>query len=118
MMLFQLAKDLCRNMTDAEKQLWFYLKNGVNGFKFRRQHPIGLYIADFYCRKLKLIIEVDGKIHDLKEVKQRDAERENDLIGWGYTVVRFSNQSVMSNAESVLQYIKTIVEEESEKIKL
>ena len=58
-LIFELAKDLKRNMTDAEMILWNELKNGINGLKFRRRHPIGIYITDFYCHELKLIVEVD-----------------------------------------------------------
>ena len=76
-LVFELAKELRRNMTDAEMVLWGYLKAGINGLKFRRQHPIGIYIADFYCHKLKLIIEVDGNIHDKKEIKEYDLNRES-----------------------------------------
>src|SRR3954468_11680510 len=78
-LVFELAKDLRRNMNDAEIILWNCLKVGINGLKFRRQHPIGIYIADFYCHKLKLIIEVDGSIDDKKEIKEFDEKRENDL---------------------------------------
>src|SRR6266536_6063321 len=78
-LVFELAKDLRRNMTTAEKVLWIYLRQGILGLKFRRQHPIGIYIADFYCHRVKLIIEVDGSIHDKKEVKEYDERRENDL---------------------------------------
>jgi very-short-patch-repair endonuclease len=56
LLVFELAKDLKRNMTDAEIVLWQYLRAGINGLKFRRQHPIGIYVADFYCHKLRLII--------------------------------------------------------------
>ncbi|MCW3108841.1 MAG: hypothetical protein JWQ09_3347, partial [Segetibacter sp.] len=63
-LVFERAKELRKNMTEAEKLLWEYLKGGINGFKFRRQHPIGIYIADFYCHSFKLIIELDGKIHE------------------------------------------------------
>jgi len=81
--VFELAKDLRRNMTDAETILWQHLKSGINELKFGRQHPIGIYVADFYCHKLKLIIEVDGSIHDKEEVKEYDEKRENDLKNWG-----------------------------------
>ena len=117
-MLFQLAKDLRKNMTDAEKMLWIYLKTGIQGYKFRRQHPVGIYVADFYCHKLKLIIELDGSIHDLPETKEKDAQRENDLNAWGYKIVRFTNSDIMRSIASVLQEIKNTVEKESEKIKL
>ncbi len=71
-LVFEKAKELRKNMTQAEKVLWGYLKGGINGLKFRRQHPIGVYVADFYCHHLKLIIELDGKIHDRPEVKILD----------------------------------------------
>src|SRR5215212_9061756 len=63
--IFELAKNLRRNMTDAEKHLCHYLKSGIHGCKFTRQHPLLNYIADFYCHKCKLIIEVDGSIHEI-----------------------------------------------------
>lgn len=65
-LIFENAKVLRKNMTEGEKVLWGYLKGGLNGLKFRRQHPIGIYIADFYCHSVKLIIELDGKIHNTR----------------------------------------------------
>ncbi len=90
-LLFEKAKELRKRMTDAETVLWMHIKAGVNGCKFRRQHPIGLYIADFYCHKLKLVIEIDGAVHDHPEVIEADKIRQLDLENWGYTVIRFSN---------------------------
>jgi len=109
-LVFQLAKDLRRNMTEAESLLWNYLKAGVKGLKFRRQHPIGIYIADFYCHKLRLIIEIDGSIHDVKEIKDNDLRRENDLKEWGNTIIRFTNERVFKSIDSVLDEINTIVD--------
>ncbi len=109
-LLFELAKDLRRNITDTETILWGYLKAGVQNFKFRRQHPIGIYIVDFYCHKLKLIIEIDGSIHNVASVKENDIRRENDLINWGYKIVRFSNNRVMKGLDIVLAEINSIVE--------
>ena len=109
-LIFELAKDLRRNMTDAESLLWNHLKAGVKGLKFRRQHPIGIYIADFYCHKLRLIIEIDGSIHNVKEVKDNDLKRENDLKEWGNTIIRFTNERVFKSIDSVLDEINTIVE--------
>ncbi|MEO6330871.1 MAG: DUF559 domain-containing protein [Ginsengibacter sp.] len=82
-LVFGFAKQLRKNMTDAEKVLWMHLKSGIQNFKFRRQHPIGLYVADFFCHKLKLIIEIDGSIHDLEQIKSDDKEREKFFIGLG-----------------------------------
>ncbi len=109
-LVFELAKDLRRNMTDAEKLLWNHLKAGVKGLKFRRQHPIGIYIADFYCHKIKLIVEVDGSIHTVKDVKDNDKKREDDLRGWGNTIIRFTNEHVFKNIDHVLDKINKTVE--------
>ena len=108
-LIFQNAKALRKNMTDAEKLLWGYVKGGIDGFKIRRQHPIGQYIADFYCHAVKLVIELDGKIHDFIEVKRNDEQRENGLISSGYVVIRFSNEEVFQDIEKVLQTIKNKV---------
>jgi imidazole glycerol-phosphate synthase subunit HisF len=110
-LVFELAKDLRRNMTDAETVLWLHLKAGINGLKFRRQHPIGIYIADFYCHKIKLIIEADGGIHTKKEVKEYDEKRERDLIDMGNTIIRFTNDEIMKGVEKVIADIETKVEE-------
>jgi imidazole glycerol-phosphate synthase subunit HisF len=105
-LLFELAKDLRRNMTDAENVLWMHLKAGINGYKIRKQHPIGIYIADFYCHKKKLIIEIDGSIHNNPEVREYDERRQKDLEDKGYRVIRFTNKEVMTAAEMVISKIK------------
>ena len=110
-LIFARAKDLRRNLTGAEKLLWNYLKTGINGLKFRRQHPIGLYIADFYCHPVRLIVEVDGKIHDKEEVSVSDEQRETDLRSWGNRIVRFKNEEVFNDVQIVLLTIKEKVEE-------
>lgn len=92
-------------MTDAENVLWSYLKKGIYGFKFRRQHPIGLYIADFYCHKAKLIVEVDGSIHSEKNIKEADISRQKELERWGYNILRFANYQVLESPEEVLKII-------------
>ena len=103
--IFANAKHLRRNMTDAEILLWMDLKNGISGLKFRRQHPIGLYIADFYCHKAKLIIEIDGSIHNDPSIKKMDEQREKDLKYLGYKIIRFTNQQVLNNLEKVVESI-------------
>lgn len=105
-LVFAKAKVLRKNMTNAEKILWHYLKTGINGLKFRRQHPLGLYIADFYCHPIRLVIELDGSIHNNEDVKINDDLRERDLINWGNTVIRFENQEVFTEIEKVLLTIK------------
>lgn len=109
-LIFELAKELRRNMTDAEMVLWMHLKAGLNVLKFRRQHPIGIYIADFYCHKKKLIVELDGSIHNKPEVIERDIQRQNDLQSWGYKVIRFKNEEVMKTVELVIDKIKAEIE--------
>jgi len=70
--LFQMARENRNNATPAEEILWSFLKTKPFGIKFRRQHPYSVYILDFYCHALKLIIEVDGSIHNLEEMKKND----------------------------------------------
>jgi imidazole glycerol-phosphate synthase subunit HisF len=103
--VFANAKQLRRNITDAEVALWMHLKKGIFGFKIRRQHPIGLYIADFYCHKVRLIIEVDGLIHNKEEIEILDKRREKQLIGWGYSIIRFSNDEVIKTPENVIKNV-------------
>src|SRR3989338_1429897 len=87
--------------TIAEQHLWKYLRrNRLLGFKFRRQHAIGRYIVDFLCHEQKLVIEVDGKIHDRQKVY--DEQRDTYLKLYGYTIVRFSNDEVLHNPRSVI----------------
>ena len=108
-LLFQKAKQLGNKMTTAEELLWMHLKKGINGHKFRRQHPIGNYIADFFCHKAKLIIEIDGSAHNGDEIQKKDSIRKNDLEKLGYTVIRFRNDVVYTQIEKVLNKISEIV---------
>jgi imidazole glycerol-phosphate synthase subunit HisF len=110
-LVFELAKELRRNMTDAEEKLWFHLKQGVGGFKFRRQHPLKNYIADFYCHKLKLVIEADGGIHNKPDVKEYDTIREQNLIVWGYKVIRFTNEEIIKEEEKVIRKIAEVIDD-------
>jgi imidazole glycerol-phosphate synthase subunit HisF len=71
-----------------------YLKNKPEGYKFRRQHPLGIYIADFFCFKLKLVIEVDGSIHEMKSVKANDKERQKLIESEGLKLLRFTNTEI------------------------
>ncbi len=93
--------------TMAEKTVWNVLKNKqLDGLKFRRQHGIGLYIVDFYCDQLKLIIEIDGGIHDTQEAKSYDRERNQYLESMGYRILHFRNIEIMNNLPSVLEKIR------------
>ncbi|WP_026947189.1 endonuclease domain-containing protein [Algoriphagus marincola] len=97
------AKELRKQMTPAEKVLWNFLKNkSLEGFKFRRQHPIDKYIVDFYCHQKKLVIEVDGSIHDQLNQKEYDSGRTSVLEEFGLKVIRFRNEEVLDNFQSVI----------------
>jgi len=102
--LIERAKKLRKESTPAEQLLWSALRHSAFAdLKFRRQHPIGFYIADFCCQKEKLIIELDGDSHDFSE--QKDKERTKALNKEGYRVIRFSNADVFDNLEGVLMMI-------------
>jgi very-short-patch-repair endonuclease len=100
------ARELRREMTPAEKILWAQLRNrDLAGFKFRRQHPLERFIVDFYCAACRLIVEIDGDIHDLQQ--ERDAVRTEALEAQGYRIIRFRNEQVLNHLETVLAAIKT-----------
>ena len=100
------AKTLRRAMTKAETTLWSRLRRGqLNGFHFRRQHPVGAFIADFACAKAKLIIEVDGATHSEDHEIAYDAKRQKQIEDLGWTVLRIWNLDVYENLEGVLENI-------------
>jgi len=100
-------KELRATMTPAEIRLWQALKHSqLNNLKFRRQHSIGPFVADFYCPAAKLVIELDGSVHDSETVQQWDKERTAYLVSLGLRVVRFENREVMENLEGVLAEIR------------
>jgi very-short-patch-repair endonuclease len=100
------AKNLRRNMTGPERTLWFLLRRNSLGWHFRRQHPIGPFILDFYCAPLKLCVEVDGPVHiDLAE---RDARRTAWLQRQGITVLRFSTEEVEVRPAAVIAAIAAV----------
>jgi very-short-patch-repair endonuclease len=103
------AKKLRKAQTPTEKMLWKALKGGkLAGLKFRRQHPVGNFILDFYCPAYKLAIEVDGEIHQTQ--MDYDAARTTQLEAHGYTVIRFSNEAVMQDVEKILTKILQAVD--------
>ena len=104
--LTHLAKGLRKRSTDVEQLLWSRLRAGrFEGMKFRRQHPIGQYIADFVCLEKKLIIELDGGQHTLPDEILKDGQRDAWLEKEGYTVVRFWDNEVLTNTSGVLDAI-------------
>ena len=93
--------------TDAEKFLWKQLSNKqLCGLRFRRQHPVNYFIADFYCHQVKLIIEVDGGYHKLAEQYEYDANRDVELAKFGLKVLRFSNDEILYDIENTLMRIE------------
>ncbi len=105
------AHELQKNMTPAEKILWEHLRNRKLGeYKFRRQHPINQFIADFYCSECKLVIEVDGKIHQELSQQERDRERTKIIQKFGIQVLRFENSQVENNLAFVLQSILRVLQ--------
>ena len=103
----QAAKRLRQNMTPAEITLWSALKGKkLDGSKFRRQHPVGNFILDFYCPAYKLVIEVDGEIHNYQT--ERDRARTSKLEDYGHKVIRFSNEQVLNDLPGVLAEIRVI----------
>jgi very-short-patch-repair endonuclease len=104
--IFKLAKELRKLETSAEKLLWSKLsKNQLLGLQFRRQHPINRFIADFYCPKIKLVIEVDGSIHDIPEYQVHDIGRSEVLNDFGITVIRFTNEQILNEIDSTVEQI-------------
>ncbi len=102
----QRARDLRKKATNAEKLLWQLLRNRqFGGAKFRRQHPIPPYVLDFYCHESKLGIELDGGVHGKSEQEKSDAERTRYLNRQGIRVIRFWNNDILKNTESVLEVI-------------
>jgi cyclase len=109
--VFVRAEELRKNPTADEKLLWLYLKRKQLGVRFKRQHPIWMYIADFYCHELKLVIEVDGSVHDVTEVLENDYRREEDLSSFGIKVIRFKNSEVKNKIEQVVERIVKVINE-------
>ncbi|MDB5407035.1 MAG: endonuclease protein [Rhodospirillales bacterium] len=93
-----IARRLRRTPTDAEMRLWWRLRHKqLGGFRFRRQHPLGRYVVDFFCAEARLIVEVDGGQHaDESDTRARWIEAQ------GYRLIRFWNNDVLGNTEGVL----------------
>ncbi|MBW4360379.1 endonuclease domain-containing protein [Flavobacterium sp. NAS39] len=108
--IFSNAKKLRENLTEAEEKLWLALReNQIGGYKFRRQHPLSLYIADFYCHALKLVIEIDGDYHLSEEQQFLDKKRTSDIEFQGLKVIRFTNEEVMFKLPEVIDRIRAFI---------
>jgi len=100
--IFLRAIDLRNNMTKAEKILWEELKKKeIFKARWKRQHPIDIFIVDFYCHKFKLAIEVDGEIHLNEEIQEHDDGREYEIEKYGIKILRFTNKEIFEDIESV-----------------
>lgn len=107
--IFKRAEELRNKMTAAEEILWDAIHINEWHLKFRRQHPLANYIVDFYCHKAKLIIELDGSIHEEEETKRNDEAREIRLKEFNLTVLRFKNAEVINNTKAVVKKIKETI---------
>lgn len=103
--LVKIASELRKNLTPAERRLWNYIsRKQIHRVDFDRQKPIDRYIVDFYCKQLKLAIEIDGQSHDFKT--EYDLKRQEILESFGIKVIRFSEKEVLINLDDVLSQIE------------
>lgn len=103
-MTLQFARELRKNPTDCERLLWLHLRAGrLQGFKFKRQQPLGDYIVDFVCFQTRVIVEADGGQH--ADQTEYDMRRDNWLTSQGFRVLRFWNNDILTNTEGVLAVI-------------
>ena len=110
--IFERARELRNRSTHAEEILWSYLKCKPLGYKFRRQHPYSNYILDFYCHSMKLVIEVDGSIHEKADIIENDLIRQKALEDNGMVVLRFTNESILNELEDVINEIDQFLQKE------
>jgi very-short-patch-repair endonuclease len=110
--IFEMAKVMRENMTQSEKAVWELLKSkNMLGLRFKPQHPIDIFIADFYCHPLKLVIEIDGGIHKSVDQREYDIGREAELERWGIKVIRFTNEEVENDINHIQNEIERICTE-------
>jgi N-acetyl-alpha-D-muramate 1-phosphate uridylyltransferase len=114
--IFQRAQELRKFPTHEEEIIWEYLSRNQLGVKFRRQHPIWNYIADFYCHSLKLVVEIDGEIHNREDVKINDKLRQTHIESLGISVMRFTNQDVRHNIQQLINSLTAKMKELSNNI--
>lgn len=108
-----LARSLRKNQTICEKFFWTILRNNnFLGYKFRRQFPIDKYIVDFFSYKLKLIIEIDGPVHESFDKKTNDMKRQKVLESFGYKILRFNTEEIM-NSNKIIDELKNYIETKS-----
>jgi leucyl-tRNA synthetase len=120
MNITEVSRKLRRNMTNAEKVFWEYVRGRrLDNYKIVRQHPLifnfegrtRFFVADFFCKQRKLIIEIDGGIHNTRGQKERDTYRESLCSQLGYTTIRFSNEMVLQEKKITLKTLKQKLQE-------
>ena len=115
--LYQYARELRADQTSAEEILWQQLRGRkLEGLKFRRQHPLVEFVADFYCHEKRLVIELDGAVHDSENNKDYDQARTNWLGELNIMVIRFRNHEIHQKLDFVLNEIRNCVKEIEKKI--
>ena len=108
-LIFARAKQLRKQMTSSELKIWELLKGSkMLGLRFRAQHPIDIFIADFYCHSLKLVLEIDGGIHKSKDQSEYDVGRTGELNNLGIQVVRFTNEEIEKDIDQVRKRIEIV----------
>jgi len=100
-------RELRKRATAQKDLLWEKLRNRKIGFKFRRQHSVGGYILDFYCKEKRLLIEIDGEIHQIKEAREYDEVRDKYFSELDFKVLRFTNSEVDKDINKVIGEIKS-----------
>jgi very-short-patch-repair endonuclease len=108
--ILERARDFPHPLTPPEAKVWHAVRKRQLGFKIRRQHPIGRFIADFYCAEAKLVIEIDGDTHAAPDQKACDAARTAWLVERGFEVIRFQAGEVDRNLQGVLEVIRSACE--------
>ena len=107
--ILKLARENRSHLTPAERKLWTHLRKSILGIKFRRQHPVSRFIADFYSHQAKLVIEIDGGYHDDLDQEKSDQRRQWALEDMGLMVIRFRNEEIEMDVEEVLETIKKVL---------
>lgn len=103
------ARELRKNMPDAEKKFWRAINYGKLGVKFRRQQPMGPYFVDFICHEIKLVIELDGDQHGTEKALEYDGRRTNFIKSQGYEIIRIPNGYVYKELEAVIDHLQLII---------
>jgi len=107
----RLARQQRRAMSPPEVRLWNRLRRSPEGIRFRKQHAIGPYVADFYCPSAKLVIEVDGQIHDFAEAVAHDSHRDDYMRRLGLGIIRIPAKNILADVEAVAQGLLTMCAE-------